>query len=348
MVEERQGSEIKVAIFGPGAIGGYLGLCLSAGGLSVRLIGRANSSSAPLRLRSARTASGHPIAPPHALVESRDPKAAAECDAVLVAVKSRDTAQVAALLADVLRPDALVISFQNGLTNYETLRLKLGERVAAAVVGFNVVSDAECRYQTTPGKLYIEDVKHPAQGQLAAAFSQAKQSVVFTEAIRNIVCGKLLINLHNGISAATGLDTRSTLMSASARYCYAQCLREGLSILRASGESPKSPLGMPLSLLPLALSLPSGLIRLGARRMLPAGTQAKSSTLVDVLAGKANEVDDLNGEIVRRAAALGRGAPVNDTVCQMVHRAEKERPPRFCTSHELQEKIEQAIRRAQN
>lgn len=337
---------MKVAIFGPGAIGGFVGVCLSAGGASVDLIGRAHRSSSRESLRVAQTADGERLVPAHELLIGHDPQIAEQCDVAIVAVKSRDTEGVAEVLAQVLRPDALVVSFQNGLSNPRQLRARLDQRIAAGVVGFNVVSHGDCRRQATRGNLFIEHVEHPSLSPLLAAFSGAGQAAETVADINAIQCGKLLLNLHNGVSAATGLGTWNTLTDLAARRCYALCLREGLKVLRASGERPASPVPIPLWLLPHALSLPTALVTMGARRAVPEGGEATSSTLVDLRAGKKTEIDDLNGAIVSRAKILGRSAPANETVCRLVHSLEQQSALRFLSSQELEHRITVASRSA--
>jgi 2-dehydropantoate 2-reductase len=48
-----------------------------------------------------------------------------------------------------------------------------------------------------------------------------------------------------------------------------------------------------------------------------------SSTAQDVARGKANEIDFLNGYVVRRGQALGIPAPINQTLWTLVKLAEK-------------------------
>ena len=49
---------------------------------------------------------------------------------------------------------------------------------------------------------------------------------------------------------------------------------------------------------------------------------ARSSMADDFAAGRPTEIDYLNGEVVRLAAALGRRAPVNETIVALVKQAE--------------------------
>jgi 2-dehydropantoate 2-reductase len=70
------------------------------------------------------------------------------------------------------------------------------------------------------------------------------------------------------------------------------------------------------------LTLPDFVCTRVASRMLAIDPQARSSMWEDLQAGRKTEVDYLNGEIVRLAERLGRGAPVNARLTALVHAAE--------------------------
>ena len=70
------------------------------------------------------------------------------------------------------------------------------------------------------------------------------------------------------------------------------------------------------------LSLPDGCSAIVASKMLAIDPLARSSMLDDLDAGRRTEVDWLNGEIVRLAGQLGRRAPVNARLVELVHAAE--------------------------
>jgi 2-dehydropantoate 2-reductase len=50
--------------------------------------------------------------------------------------------------------------------------------------------------------------------------------------------------------------------------------------------------------------------------------EARSSMLDDLDLGRPTEVDDLNGAVVRLGRSLGRGAPVNQRLVDLVRAAE--------------------------
>ena len=52
---------------------------------------------------------------------------------------------------------------------------------------------------------------------------------------------------------------------------------------------------------------------------MPPTAAHESSTLQDLRAGRRTEIDALNGAVVRLAEAHGLDAPVNRTLCEIVH-----------------------------
>jgi len=164
---------MKIAVFGAGSIGTYLGGAVLAAGGDVVLIGRA-------RMRERISQNGLFLTDLHgrciALEGARvpyaeDPAALADADLILVTVKSADTAAAAEAIHAGARPSAVVLSLQNGIGNADTLRRTLtGWTVLGGMVPFNVVPMPYGRlHRGTDGELLVET--HPAMmpGQACSA-----------------------------------------------------------------------------------------------------------------------------------------------------------------------------------
>src|SRR5207253_7050746 len=108
----------RIAVFGAGAIGCWVGGRLSAGGADVTLIGRPRVLDELADGVKCSEIRGTTITAKPKL--ATDVAAAAGADAVLVTVKSAQTAQAARELAGVATP--LVVSLQNGVRNADVLR----------------------------------------------------------------------------------------------------------------------------------------------------------------------------------------------------------------------------------
>lgn len=331
-----------VGVMGAGAIGVFLGLHAAAGGAKVTLVGRRSLVDARDELR-ARRLDGVELGPPEDLEVTDDPGALAGADVVLVTVKSRDTAAVGERLAAILPERAAVVSFQNGLGNLHRLGRSLGPRVVAGMVSFNVVREGALYRQATTGPLIAgrgDPTRARLLGRLARSFAAAGLGLDLRGDVDDVVAGKLLLNLSNGVGAATGLPIAATLRSSDARWCFSQCIREGLPALRRAGFSPRNIIGMPPGVIAWALRLPDFVVMRVARRMIDIDPKARSSTLQDLDAGKQTEIGELNGAIADLARAHGLRAPANQTIATIIRELEgAPRPLDFISPAELRARI---------
>ncbi len=123
-------SQNRVAVFGAGAVGSYLGSRLAAAGADVHLVAR-GAHLAAMREH------GLTIVTPEgdrSTVEVRatdDPAEIGPVDVVLFLVKSYDTEAAARRLEPLLGPDTMVISLQNGIDNEARIAAVVGEEHVA-------------------------------------------------------------------------------------------------------------------------------------------------------------------------------------------------------------------------
>ena len=251
-----------------------------------------------------------------------DPTALAACDAVLVCVKSAQTAEVAAVLDGILGPGVAVASLQNGVRNAETLRTALGARpVVATIVEFNVVSKGEGVFRRgTDGGLIVERV---AGGEaLSAALRRAGLGVKVADDIAPEQWAKLLVNLNNAVVALTDAPTPVLMSDRTLRRVIAAIIEEAAGVLKAAGIPVARLRGVPVSWMPTILRLPDPLARRVLRAQMKADPDARSSMWEDLHRGRTTEVDFLNGEILRIAKRIGRQAPINAGVVRLIREAE--------------------------
>src|ERR1700735_2537202 len=149
-----------IVVAGAGSIGCFVGGLTAAAGRRVSLLARprviAEIEKFGLTLTSLEGSSWHVAS--QQLNLSDDPKILSEAGAVLVAVKSADTAEVADGIARYAPSDAVIVSLQNGIANVPVLRGRLpGRMVLAAMVPFNVVTAGKGRFhRATSGDIVIE------------------------------------------------------------------------------------------------------------------------------------------------------------------------------------------------
>jgi 2-dehydropantoate 2-reductase len=336
---------VRIGVVGAGAIGSYLALELSTAGAPVVLLGR---KGAPPTLDGlvALPLSGRRLTPGTDLLAADDPAQLADVDVCLVAVKSRDTSDVAAMLAQHARSDAVVISFQNGLRNAERLRAHLGDRALAGMVSYNVFRLADgSLQQATSGVLMVQHSArtYSRSERLRRLFASVGEHLEVRRDMDAVLAGKLLLNLNNGICAATGINVAPSLRDVDGRWCFAQCIREGIRCMKAVGIEPARVGALHAGLIARALVLPDALVMTMARSLASVTPQARSSTLVDLDRGRMTEIDELNGAIVWLAQRAGNPAPLNGLVTDIVHEHEQRavagEEPRYVAPGDLRRRM---------
>lgn len=322
----------RFAVLGAGSIGCHLGGRLAAAGHDVTFIGRSAAMETLAERGLTLSSSTRPPVhlAPDRLTLATGPEAAAGADRVLVTVKSADTEAAGASLAAHLAPDAVVVSFQNGLRNPAALRAALpGHTVLAGMVPYNVMrSEPGTVHQGMPGRLMAEP-----DDALLAACQAAGLAIEARTDMSEVLHSKLLMNLNNAVNALSGLPLRDQLGLRAYRGCLALCQREALAAYRAAGVAPARLGAIAPGAVPFVLGLPDAVFRRVAAASLRTDAHARSSMWEDLRGGRATEVDSLQGEIVDLAAAHGLRAPVNARLVALVHEAES--APRTWTGPEL-------------
>lgn len=314
-----------IAVYGAGGIGCYVGGRLAATGTPVTFVGRPRMA-AELAANGLRLTDylGTDLRVEDVRFETA-PSGAAGADLVLVTVKSAATEGAAGELAGVLKPGAVVVSFQNGIRNGELLRSRLTDQVViTGMVPFNVLNrGAGVFHQGTEGALDVQ--RDAALTPYLSAFERAGLPLTQHDDILPVQWAKLLLNLNNPINALSDLPLRDELSQRSYRRCLAAAQAETLGILDAAGIRPAQLLAIPMHRFPTVLRLPDFLFRRLASKVLAVDPLARTSMWEDLEAGRPTEIDYLNGEVVRLARSLGRTAPVNERLVDLIHAAETDR-----------------------
>ncbi len=315
----------KIAVLGAGLIGVYVGGRLAAAGADVALIGRPRVLD-DLRANGLRLTDLHSadiVVPPDRLTLTEDPAALAEADLILLTVKSPATAEATALIARYAKPGTAVLSLQNGVSNADQLRRALPAMpIIAGMVPFNVAQPGPGHYhQGTGGNLHADD--SPAIRSYAPLFAAAGLPLTLSNDMTGVMWGKLVINLNNAVNALSGRTLLQQLSQRDYRRCVALSQKEALGLLRRAGIRPAQVLALPTWMVPYVMALPDKLYRkVMARGGARVDKHARSSMADDLAQGRKTEVEYLNGEVVALGQRLGRKAPVNARIVELVRRAE--------------------------
>jgi 2-dehydropantoate 2-reductase len=314
--------ERPIGIAGAGSIGCFVGGMFAASGRRVALLARPRVireiESNGLRLSSFEGFERQ-IAPSQ-LTLSEDPSVLRDVGAVLVTVKSADTAEMAEQIAQHAPDDAVIVSLQNGVGNVALLRQRLpGRRVLAAMVPFNVIAPGEARYhRATSGDIAIEQDDAATAERLSVPGLKMRA----TADIVGVQWGKLLVNLNNALNALADIPLRAQLAQRSWRLLFADQMAEGLAAISADGIKPVSSTPIPANWMPAMLRLPDvlfGILLAGVMKIDPG---ARSSMWEDLQRGRPTEIDYLQGVITEIVDRHGLKAPLSRRIVALVKQAE--------------------------
>ncbi len=314
----------QIFVHGAGAIGCWIGGAWLAAGESVALLSRksvqdeiaangltlTDSSRRRIELR------------PDEVQVATNPKALKRADIIALCVKSTGTADAAKEIAKYGRKGATVISFQNGVSNVEVLKAALpGFTVLAGMVPFNVAAMGNGRWHKgVAGGLWAED--HAVTRALAERIGDRPGRLTLSSDMTGVGWGKLLINLNNAVNALSGKPLLEQLSNRDYRRVFAASQVEALAILKAAGIEPAKLGPFPPRLLPHIIGAPDWIFRRMVLKVQKIDADARSSMADDFAAGRPTEIDYLNGEVVKLARKVGKPAPVNAAVVDLVRQAE--------------------------
>jgi 2-dehydropantoate 2-reductase len=313
----------RVAVLGAGSVGCFVGGCWQAAGLPVDFIGRQ-------RIADHITAHGLTVSD-YSGWEQRLPRvnyrtdqsALAEADIIVVTVKSGATADAAREIARHGRDGALVISFQNGVSNVELLRRELGDRfeLVRGMVPYNVAYLGNGRFHKgVAGFLYADD--RAETRALAERIGTGPAELKLSNDMLGLAWGKLLINLNNAVNALSGRTLIEQLRERDYRRVVAASQREALRLLERAKVRPAKIGAVGPKLLPAVISSPDWLFNNIFLKAWKIDAKARSSMADDLAAGRRTEIDYINGEIVTLAERLGESASVNRAIVALVRKAE--------------------------
>ena len=313
-----------VVIHGAGSIGCYIGAAWRLAGLPVSFIGRQaiQDEIAANGLTVTDSERRRIDARPDEIDFSTDPAALARGDVIALCVKSTGTEAAAREIARHRRAGATVISFQNGVSNTDVLKSALpGFTVLRGMVPFNVAKMSNGRWHKgVAGTLWAQD--HEVTRALAERVGKGPGALRLSDDMEGVAWGKLLINLNNAVNALSGRTLLEQLSERDYRRVVAASQVEALEMLEAAGIEPAQIGPISPKLLPHVIASPDLVFRNTVLKMQKIDASARSSMADDFVAGRPTEIDYLNGEVVRLAHMLGRSAPINERIVELVKRAE--------------------------
>lgn len=314
-----------IVVAGAGSVGCFVGGLLLAAGHDVRFLGRTRITD-QLKDHDLTLTDYTGMKVSTSVAEERLSTSAeilSEADIVLVCVKGSATSDTAEEIKRYAKPEAIIISLQNGVRNAETLRRVLpGRDVRAGMVPFNVVQLGNGKFHRgTSGDTIIEAGSH----NLAELLSAPHLTVTENADMPSVLWGKLLLNLNNALNAISDLPLVEQLGDRNWRRKFADLFSEALSVMKAEGITPKPPSPVPAWVIPHLLRLPTPLFRAIAKQMLSMDPQARLSMWQDLQQGRKTEIDDFQGEIIKLGLKHAIPTPGNQAAFDQIKALENAR-----------------------
>ncbi|WP_022726882.1 ketopantoate reductase family protein [Fodinicurvata sediminis] len=302
---------MKIAILGAGAMGSIYGALLARNGNDIWLIDRWAEHMDAVRNSGLRVsgATGNWIAHPQATTTTAE---VGPCDLVIVATKTRDLASALEVIDPLLDDDTAVLCVQNGLNAPRIAEEMVGrDRVLLGIAGgFGASIPAPGYVDHTGWEIVRVAARNSEKFALAQKVAEVWRDADFNAEAApdadHMIWTKLVCNsAYSAVCCVTGLLIGEVAEDPHARQISAACAEEAWQVAQASGVK-------------LDFDDPAEYVRAFGRKI----PGARPSMLLDRLAGKPSEVDDINGSVVEEGKRLGVATPVNATLVNSIHAME--------------------------
>lgn len=300
---------MRIVIIGIGAMGCLFGAKLSQVA-KVTLVGHWPTQLAALREHGLRLIAPDGRSQTIDLAATNDPQTAAPADLALILVKSYQTPQAAELARQILAPNGVALTLQNGLGNLEQLTAVLGPNRAnlgitsegAALLAPGVVRHAGAGHTTIAD---AKDTAVPPQ-TIVALFQAAGLQTSLAANAEGLAWGKLAVNAGiNPLTAVLQVPNGFLAENAAARQLMMQAAREVAQVATAQN------IQLPFEAAAQALAVAQ------------ATAANHSSMRQDVANGRPTEIGAICGAVVAAGRRLGVPTPVNLVLQTAVQQAEQ-------------------------
>jgi 2-dehydropantoate 2-reductase len=290
---------VKVAVFGAGAVGSYLGSRFAAAHADVHLIARGAHLQA-LREK------GLTLVTPEGITTTSvwatdDPASIGPVDLVLFCVKSYDTESAAAQLQPMIRPETMVLSIQNGVDNEARIAAAVGEgHVLGAATYILAAIESPGVVRSGSARVVIGELRPgPPSERVHTLVELARVGGIDASATSDIRLAKwekyVLLVAFSAVTATTQLPVGEIRRSHAASQMLRAIMVEAWSVGRA--------LGVPLR---------DDLVDRQHKLVLAQADDEGTSLRHDLLTGHRMELEALQGTLIRLGRETGIPTPWTD------------------------------------
>ncbi|MDR5830621.1 ketopantoate reductase family protein [Caballeronia sp. LP006] len=304
---------MKIAILGAGALGCAIGAALTEGGNEVWLLNRSAAHVDAMRRDGLLVddATGSRRVTVRATTQAAEAGAA---DLIIVLVKSFHTDAAMRGALELIGPETVVLSLQNGLGHEDVLAGIVGrERVLAGKTyvggvmrGAGHIESGVAGKATIVGEL---DGRVTARvAAIADTFNASGLATTVSDNILGTMWDKLLVNVATGaLTGITGLTYGQFYEDAHLKATSLAAVAEAMAVAKAAGVA-------------LSVTDPERPWILAGEGLSPA---FKTSMLQSLEKGSATEIDFINGAVVRWGERHGVPTPVNATLVACIKGIER-------------------------
>lgn len=295
---------MRIAIVGPGGVGGLVAGLLARAGTEVALVARGAALEAIRRDGlSVDSALGAFTVRPAAVAD--DPAALGRCDAVLVAVKAWQVPAVAPRLAPLVGPDTIVAPLENGVESADRLAETLGEaRVVGGLCFLVSWTERPGRVKHLGGapRITLGERRRPGASprleRLAEVLRAAGIEVELADDVTRAAWRKFLfIDPVGAVGAVTRAPVGVFRAIPESRALLVAAMEEVVAVARARGVDPGE-----------------DAIAAVLRQVDAVPPETTASMQRDLAAGRPSELLDQPGAIARLGRAAGVPTPIHDAL----------------------------------
>ena len=303
---------MKICVLGAGSLGSTFGAALALDGNEVHLVAR------PAHVK-AMNENGLTMVTPDGEVNAQvfgheTPDGIGVCDLVIVLCKAFDTKKTMSEALELVGPDTVVMSLQNGLGNEDFLAEIVGVQHVLGgktYVGGMMLEPGRVK-GTIPGKDTVigelDGSVSPRALKIAETFESAGIHTIVSDNIMGVIWDKLLVNVSTGaVCAITGLPYGHIYQMLEIREVALAAVQEGMDVAAAAGVA-------------LKFDTPEESWELAREGL---SFDFKPSLLQSLEKNRPTEVDVIAGAVVREGKKYGVPTPVNATLAAMVKGRER-------------------------
>lgn len=296
---------MKIVVLGAGALGCALGSVLTEGGHEVWLVNRGQAHVDAMNQHGLKVRENgvDRFVKVHAATSCAGVNVSSgPVDLIIVLVKSFHTREAIESARQIVSPETVVLSLQNGLGHEDILAEVVGQDKVLAgktYAGGVMIGDGRIIVGTKGKDTHIGEIDgrmSPRANRIADVFNQAGLLTHVSENIMGTMWDKLLVNVATGaLSGITRLTYGELYQLPEVEACAIAAVAEAMAVAKAKGitlsvTDPKQPW------VKAAAGLPY---------------EFKASMLQSLEKGSITEIDFVNGAVVRWGAKLGIPTPVN-------------------------------------